>query len=329
MSDGLKMAGVVGIEPTSTVLETAVLPLNYTPKVTELFYSLVCTLSSVMLNLLRLFINYIRRLAMRLAVIGTGNMGRALMGGFIRGGIIAPQDIYCFDVVSSALEACREEFGINVASSGSEAVSCCDYVLLAVKPQHFDATCAGLASSFKDGAVILSIAAAVTCDRIRGLIGDRKFVRIMPNTPAQVGCGVSAVCPVGLTEEETAFVSKLLGTCGEVIICDEKTLDAIGCVSGTGPAYVMLFIEALADAAVSLGIKRDDALKIAAGTVMGSGKLCLDTGKNPAVLKDMVCSPGGTTIAGVMALEENGFRNAAIKSVLAAYNKTLEMQNKK
>jgi pyrroline-5-carboxylate reductase len=150
----------------------------------------------------------------------------------------------------------------------------------------------------------------------------------MPNTPAQVGAGVSAVCPVGLTEDETGFVKDLLGTCGEVILCDEKTLDAIGCVSGTGPAYVMLFIEALADAAVSLGIKRDDALKIAAGTVMGSGKLCLDTGKNPAVLKDMVCSPGGTTIAGVMALEENGFRNAAIKSVLAAYDKTLEMQKK-
>ena len=113
------------------------------------------------------------------------------------------------------------------------------------------------------------------------------------------------------------------------VFSDEKTLDAIGCVSGTGPAYVMLFIEAMADAAVSLGIKRDDALKIAAGTVMGSGKLCLDTGTNPAILKDMVCSPGGTTIAGVMALEENGFRNAVIKSVTAAYDKTLLMQGRK
>ncbi len=267
---------------------------------------------------------------MRLAVIGTGNMGRALMGGFIRGGVISASDIYCYDVVPQALESVKETLEVNAASSGIEAVKDADYVLLAVKPQHFDATVSGLAGSFKDGAIILSIAAAVTCDRIRGLIGDnRKFVRIMPNTPAQVGCGVSAVCPVGLDEDETAFTVKLLETCGEVILCDEKTLDAIGCVSGTGPAYVMLFIEALADAAVSLGIKRADALKIAAGTVMGSGKLCLETGTNPAVLKDMVCSPGGTTIAGVMALEENGFRNAAIKSVLAAYDKTLEMQNKK
>ena len=182
----------------------------------------------------------------------------------------------------------------------------------------------------KAGAIVLSIAAAVTTARIAGILDSgRKFVRIMPNTPAQVGAGVSAVCPMGLDEEETAFVVRLLETCGEVVLCDEKTLDAIGCVSGTGPAYVMLFIEAMADAAVSLGIKRDDALKIAAATVMGSGKLCLDTKTHPAVLKDQVCSPGGTTIAGVMALEENGLRNAVIKSVLAADEKTKLMQGGK
>ncbi len=265
---------------------------------------------------------------MRLAVIGTGNMGKALVGGFISGGIFKPEEINCYDVYEQAAVQASEMLGINKCSSASEAVSGCDYVLMAVKPVHFDYALKGIKDDLADSAIVLSIAAAVTCDRIKGILGDRKFVRIMPNTPAQVGAGVSAVCPVGLTEEETGFVKELLGTCGEVILCDEKTLDAIGCVSGTGPAYVMLFIEALADAAVSLGIKRDDALKIAAGTVMGSGKLCLDTGKNPAVLKDMVCSPGGTTIAGVMALEENGFRNAAIKSVLAAYDKTLEMQKK-
>ena len=151
----------------------------------------------------------------------------------------------------------------------------------------------------------------------------------MPNTPAQVGCGVSAVCPVNLDKDQTDFVVKLLSTCGEVVHCDEKTLDAIGCVSGTGPAYVMLFIEAMADAAVSLGIKRDDALKIAAATVMGSGKLVLDTKQHPAVLKDQVCSPSGTTIAGVMALEEYGLRNAVIKSVIAASDKTKQLANGK
>jgi pyrroline-5-carboxylate reductase len=260
---------------------------------------------------------------MKLTVIGTGNMGKALMKGFIAGNIFKAEEITVYDVIEAARENAASTFGVNAASDAGTAVKDADYVLMAVKPQHFDNALKDIVPSLKGGAIVLSIAAAVTTSRIAGILDQgRKFVRIMPNTPAQVGAGVSAVCPMGLNEEETAFVVKLLETCGEVVLCDEKTLDAIGCVSGTGPAYVMLFIEAMADAAVALGIKRDDALKIAAATVMGSGKLCLDTKTHPGVLKDQVCSPGGTTIAGVMALEENGLRNAVIKSVLAADEKT-------
>ena len=260
---------------------------------------------------------------MKLTVIGTGNMGKALMKGFIAGNIFKAEEITVYDVIEAARENAASTFGVNAASDAGTAVKDADYVLMAVKPQHFDNALKDVVPSLKDGAIVLSIAAAVTTSRIAGILDQgRKFVRIMPNTPAQVGAGVSAVCPMGLNEEETSFVVKLLETCGEVVLCDEKTLDAIGCVSGTGPAYVMLFIEAMADAAVALGIKRDDALKIAAATVMGSGKLCLDTKTHPGVLKDQVCSPGGTTIAGVMALEENGLRNAVIKSVLAADEKT-------
>ena len=267
---------------------------------------------------------------MKLAVIGTGNMGKALLGGFVKGGVISPDEAWCFDVFTEACTKCASDLGVNAASSAEEAVTGADYVLMAVKPIHFDDALRGIKDSLKPEAIVLSIAAAVTCDRISKILGDgRKFVRIMPNTPAQVGLGVAAVCPVGLSSEESDFVLKLLNTCGETILCDENTLDAIGCVSGTGPAYVMLFIEAMSDAAVSLGIKRADALKIAAATVAGSGKLALETGTHPAVLKDMVCSPGGTTIAGVMALEENGLRNAVIKSVTAAYDKTQEMKGNK
>ncbi len=267
---------------------------------------------------------------MKLTVIGTGNMGKALMKGFIDGNIFKPEEITVYDVIEAARNNAASTFGVNAASDAASSVKDADYVLMAVKPQHFDNALKDIVPSLKAGAIVLSIAAAVTTARIAGILDSgRKFVRIMPNTPAQVGCGVSAVCPMGLDEEETAFVVRLLETCGEVVLCDEKTLDAIGCVSGTGPAYVMLFIEAMADAAVSLGIKRDDALKIAAATVMGSGKLCLDTKTHPAVLKDQVCSPGGTTIAGVMALEENGLRNAVIKSVLAADEKTKLMQGGK
>ena len=263
---------------------------------------------------------------MKLTVIGAGNMARALIRGFVSGGVLKANEVYVYDIIEEAAKKTADEFGVNQSSDPNKDVSDSDYVLMAVKPQHFDDTLKGIKDSFGDKTIVLSIAAAVTTSRIDNILRGRKFVRIMPNTPAQVASGVSAVCPVGLSEEETAFVQKLFETCGIVIICDEKTLDAIGCVSGTGPAYVMLFIEAMSDAAVALGIKRADALKIAAATVAGSGKLCLDTGVHPAVLKDQVTSPAGTTIEGVMALEENGLRNAVIKSVLAAAEKTRKMQ---
>ena len=266
---------------------------------------------------------------MKLTVIGAGNMGRALIRGFVTGGVLKAEEVYVYDIIAEAAQKTADEFGIIRSEDPNKDVKDSDYVLMAVKPQHFDDTLKGLKDSLGENTIVLSIAAAVTTSRIDNILRDRKFVRIMPNTPAQVGLGVAAVCPVGLSDEESEFVLKLLGTCGETILCDENTLDAIGCVSGTGPAYVMLFIEAMADAAVSLGIKRADALKIAAATVAGSGKLALETGTHPAVLKDMVCSPGGTTIAGVMALEENGLRNAVIKSVTAAYDKTQEMKGNK
>lgn len=263
---------------------------------------------------------------MKLTVIGAGNMGRALIRGFVSGGVLKADEVYVYDIITEAARKTSEEFGVNQSSDPNEDVKDSDYVLMAVKPQHFDDTLKGLKDSLGEKTIVLSIAAAVTTTRIDNILRGRKIVRIMPNTPAQVGSGVSAICPVGLDEEEVAFVQKLFETCGIVVVCDEKTLDAIGCVSGTGPAYVMLFIEAMSDAAVSLGIKRADALKIAAATVAGSGKLCLETGVHPAVLKDQVTSPAGTTIEGVMALEENGFRNAVIKSVTAAAEKTRKMQ---
>ncbi len=263
---------------------------------------------------------------MKLTVIGAGNMGRALIRGFVSGGVLKPEEVFVYDIIPEAAKKTAEEFGVNQSSDPNADVKDSDYVLMAVKPQHFDDTLKGLKDSLGEETIVLSIAAAVTTTRIDNILRGRKLVRIMPNTPAQVGSGVSAICPVGLSDEEVEFVKKLFETCGIVIVCDEKTLDAIGCVSGTGPAYVMLFIEAMSDAAVSLGIKRADALKIAAATVAGSGKLCLDTGVHPAVLKDQVTSPAGTTIEGVMALEENGFRNAVIKSVTAAAEKTRKMQ---
>ncbi|MBR3058690.1 MAG: pyrroline-5-carboxylate reductase [Clostridiales bacterium] len=257
------------------------------------------------------------------SVIGAGNMGRALVGGFIKSGMLAPEDVRLCDIDKEKVVQLAKETGCQPFVDASEAVKDADYVLLAVKPQVFDASVSALKASLKSDVVVISIAAGVTLARIFGILGESaSVVRVMPNTPALVGASVCAVCAKNVEEEKKAFVEKLLGTCGLVVPCDEKTLDAIGCVSGTGPAYVMLFIEAMADAAVKLGIPRKTALDIAAMTVYGSGKLMVETGTHPAILKDQVCSPGGTTIEGVLALEKGGLRAAVEDAVVAADLKT-------
>ena len=257
------------------------------------------------------------------AVIGTGNMGRALVGGFIKSGILTPKDVRLCDIDEKKVTELANETGCQPYTDAALAVEDADYILLAVKPQVFDQTVRSLSKNIKSGAVVVSIAASVTLDRIAKLLNEgSSIVRVMPNTPALVGASVCAVCTRNVDQEMSDFVEKLLSTCGIVVPCDEKTLDAIGCVSGTGPAYVMLFIEAMADAAVKLGIPRKTALDIAAMTVYGSGKLMVETGTHPAILKDQVCSPGGTTIEGVLALEKGGLRAAVEDAVVAADLKT-------
>lgn len=250
-------------------------------------------------------------------------MGQALVSGFLNKKILLPADIRVCDTDKEKVSAFAEKTGCRAYTSAPEAVNGADYVLLSVKPQVIDRTIESIAPSLSAQAVVISIAASVKVCRLRGLLPEgTPLVRVMPNTPALVGAAVNAVCFDGVGEESREFVTRMLSSCGIVIPCDEKMLDAIGCVSGTGPAYVMLFIEALADAAVKLGVPRTAALEIAAMTVYGSGKLALETGTHPAVLKDQVCSPGGTTIEGVIALEKHGLRAAVEAAVEAADMKT-------
>ena len=257
------------------------------------------------------------------SVIGTGNMGRALVGGFIKNGILTPKDVRLCDIDEKKVTELASETGCQPYTDASKAVQDADYILLAVKPQVFDQTVRSLSANIKSGAVVITIVASVNLDRVDNLLNEgSSIVRVMPNTPALVGASVCAVCTRNVEKENSDFVEKLLSTCGIVVPCDEKTLDAIGCVSGTGPAYVMLFIEAMADAAVKLGVPRKTALDIAAMTVYGSGKLMVETGTHPAILKDQVCSPGGTTIEGVLALEKGGLRAAVEDAVIAADLKT-------
>jgi len=260
------------------------------------------------------------------AVIGTGNMGQALVSGFLNKGVLLPADIRVCDTDEPKVQAFARRTGCTAYTGASEAILEADYVLLAVKPQMINQTIEGFLPSLSVDTVVISIAASVKLKRLRDLLFENTpIVRVMPNTPALVGAAVSAVCFDGVDEDHIAFVLRLLETCGIVIPCEEKLLDAIGCVSGTGPAYVMLFIESLADAAVKLGIPRGIALEIAAMTVYGSGKLAVETKTHPAILKDQVCSPGGTTIEGVMALEKFGLRAAVEAAVQAADDKTRQL----
>lgn len=257
------------------------------------------------------------------AVIGTGNMGQALVSGFLAKGVLQPADIRVCDTDMTKVQAFAEKTGCTAFTQATDAVKGADYVLLSVKPQIIDQTMQDILPSLSPDTVIISIAASVKLSRLRShLFENSPIVRVMPNTPALVGAAVSAVCFDHVNETQIAFVLQLLGTCGLVVPCEEKLLDAIGCVSGSGPAYVMLFIESLADAAEKLGIPRDMALEIAAMTVYGSGKLACETKTHPAILKDQVCSPGGTTIEGVLALEKHGLRAAVEAAVMAADDKT-------
>jgi len=257
------------------------------------------------------------------SVIGTGNMGQALVSGFLSKGILQADDVRVCDNDEKKVFAFAAQTGCTPFTNASDAVVDADYVLLSVKPQVIDRTIIDLLASLSPRTVVISIAASVKVSRLRNLLHqETPIVRVMPNTPALVGAAVNAVCFDGVNEQNMTFVLALLETCGLVVPCDEKMLDAIGSVSGTGPAYVMLFIESLADAAVKLGIPRATALEIAAMTVYGSGKLAVETRTHPAILKDQVCSPGGTTIEGVLALEKFGLRAAVEAAVIAADDKT-------
>ena len=257
----------------------------------------------------------------KIGFIGMGNMGYAMLKGVLN--VFEPSDIIftCPD-----LDKCKrisDETGVKYAESNAECANNAQYIVLAVKPQVYSAVMKNIVNVIREDSVVISIAPGITIDSIKDNLGiNTKVVRAMPNTPAMVGEGLTAACPnEHMTEEEIAYVKTILESFSRVEVVPEKLMDAVTAVSGSSPAYVYMFIEALADSAVKYGIKRDDAYKLVAQTVLGSAKMVLETNEHPGVLKDKVCSPGGTTIAGVAALEEHNFRNAVIKATDACYDK--------
>ena len=263
---------------------------------------------------------------MKLGFIGTGNMAGAIIGGIIKNGVLKPEEIIGSDILEAGREKVHSLYGICVTDDNREAAKA-EIVILSVKPQYYEQTIAQIRDEITDEQVIVTLAPGKTLEWLQGQFGkDVKIVRTMPNTPAMVGAGMTAACANALvTKEELEKVLTILRSFGEVEVVSEHLIDAVVSASGSSPAYVFMMIEAMADAAVADGMPRPQAYKFAAQAVMGSAKMALETGKHPGELKDMVCSPAGTTIEAVRVLEERGFRSAIIEAMRVCAEKSRNM----
>jgi pyrroline-5-carboxylate reductase len=265
---------------------------------------------------------------MDLAIIGLGNMGQAILDGILKNDLIDQKNITAADKKFSyqSFKEMNKYPDLNFTSDNREAVNESDLVILAVKPQVIDFVLRDIKGAAADKNII-SIAAGITVEHIQDILGSKsKITRIMPNTPALVAEGMSALTfPENISEEEKEIIMKIFSALGKVVEVEEKDMDAVTALSGSGPAFVYIFIEALADAGVLKGLNRDTALKLAAQTVKGGAEMVLETNRHPAELKDMVTSPAGTTINGVAALENNNFRSAVIKAVSTAAERSEEL----
>jgi pyrroline-5-carboxylate reductase len=266
----------------------------------------------------------------KVSFIGCGNMAQAMIGGMVKSGVVSKEDITASASSNTNLNIVKEKYGIVTALDNKAAAKLADVLILAVKPNIYPTVIEEIKNYIKEDAIIVTIAAGITMSFMEKVLGkEAKIIRTMPNTPAMVGEGMSAVCyNSNVSEEELNLVLDLFKSFGKTEVIDEKLMDAIPAVSGSSPAYVFMFIEALADGAVRDGIPRAKAYKMAAQAVLGAAKMVLETGIHPGTLKDNVCSPGGTTIEAVYALERNNFRGTVIDAMKACTEKTKEMSKK-
>lgn len=262
--------------------------------------------------------------------IGAGNMGSAIIGGILSSSFATTGQIIASAYSMSTLEKMKSKFSIETTISNEIVASRSDILFLAVKPNKFDEVIPEIRGNIKSGCIIVSIAAGKSIASIEEAFGtDIKLVRAMPNTPALVGESMSALCAnKNVTEDELKQVSTIFNCFGKSEIVAESLFDAVTAVSGSSPAYVYMFIEAMADAAVADGMPRAQAYKFAAQSIYGAAKMVLETGEHPGALKDAVCSPGGTTIEAVAALEKGGLRDTIITAQRACAQKSRSMSAK-
>ncbi len=261
---------------------------------------------------------------MKLGFIGMGNMADAIIGGILEKKMLSAEEIMVSRRDEKKLQEYGKKFNITTTTCNLEVAAKSEIIVLAVKPQFLAQVIEEIAPVVKEEQLIVSIAAGKTMVWMEEQFGTkRKIIRCMPNTPALVGEGATGMCKNELvSEEEMEYMVSLFCSFGKASIVPEHMMDVVVGVSGSAPAYVFLFIEAMADAAVAAGMPRAQAYEFAAQAVLGSAKMVLETGIHPGQLKDMVCSPGGTTIQAVKVLEEQGFRGAVIDAITACIEKS-------
>lgn len=258
--------------------------------------------------------------------IGMGNMGTALLLGALK--TFPREDMIFCAKTQETKRRIYEQTGVEYTDTNAECANRCKYLVLAVKPQYYEEVLKGIRYMVTPEHVVISLAPGRTIEDLKLELGkDRRIVRAMPNTPAMIGEGMTGLCcnREEFSDLELNVLDKLFSACGRVEFIDEKLMDAVVCASGSSPAFAYLFIEALADGAVRCGMPRNQAYIFAAQAVKGAASMVLETGEHPGLLKDRVCSPAGTTIEGVAALEEYGLRNAVLKGAEAVLKKCREM----
>jgi len=260
---------------------------------------------------------------MKIAFVGGGNMGEAILSAILDEGLSSPRDISVSDISDIRRQHLEQKYGVAVLIDNRLAVEKADVVVLAIKPQNLAEVTAELNGQLKPNQLVLSIIAGVGIDTLCHGLNHSQVVRVMPNTPSQIGAGISVwTATAEVTNQQKDWVSSILGAIGkEIYVDDEKYIDMATAVSGSGPAYFFLFVEVLVEAAVHIGLSRDVAQELVLQTMLGSGHLIQSSGKPPAELRRMVTSPGGTTAEALLELDKGGFADLIKQAVDAAYKK--------
>lgn len=263
----------------------------------------------------------------KIGFIGCGNMGSAMVSGLIKSGLIKENGIIASTKTEKSAQRVKESLKIETVLDSRKVAKEAEIIVLAVKPYMYKDVIENIKDELTNDKLIITIAAGISLNDMEKFVSkDAKVIRTMPNTPASVGESMAALCPnKNVTEEDLNKAVKIFESFGECVQIEEKDFHAFTALCGSSPAYVYMFIEAMADAGVKLGLQRAKAYKMAAQAVLGSAKMVLETGKHPGELKDAVCSPGGTTIDAVCELEKLGFRNAAMQAVIKCAEKSMNM----